>query len=157
MRPVTRTVVFSGCALLFAFCALVVGVLLLRATLRVDPDPEPEPVVVPAVEDAGATPERPQDGAVAAADAVLAEVGEVYEETKSELRSAYEESKDALPPEVAAPMEEDLSMIENAIAEIGAALASDPDNESLKRLLVATYGNEMLLLRRALHIAGDEP
>ncbi len=51
---------------------------------------------------------------------------------------------------------QDLNLVENAIAEIGAALASDPDNESLKRMLVATWRNEMMLLKRALHLAGDD-
>ncbi len=64
MRSITRTVVFSGCSLLFVFFAFVVGVLLLRAALSTDSGPGPDPVVVPAVEDSELSPERSQDGAV---------------------------------------------------------------------------------------------
>lgn len=104
VRPITRTVVFSGCSLLFVFCTVVGGVLLLRATLPADSGFEPDPVVVPTVEESGPSPEQPQDEAVGGQDQALEEVGEVYQETKSELRSAYDESKDALPPEVAEPL-----------------------------------------------------
>ena len=75
---------------------------------------------------------------------------------KEELQSAFEERKQALPPETAEPLARDLNLIESAIAEIGAALANDPDNESLKQMLVATYRNELKLLKRALRIAGDD-
>ena len=156
MRPITRTVVFAGGSLLFVFCAIVGGGLLLRVTLPTDSGFDSDPLVIPAIEDAEPSTEQPQDEASGAQDQVLDEVGAMYEETKSELRSAYDESKEALAPEVAGPLEQDLSLIENAIAEIGAALARDPDNESLKRMLVATWRNEMMLLKRALHIAGDE-
>ena len=157
MRPITRTVVFAGCAVMFVFCALIGGGLLLRVTWPEDSGLDVDPIVAPLGEDSEPSPELSQDEAVAAQDEVMEEVGAAYRETKSELRSAYNESKDALPPEVAGPLEQDLSLIENAIAEIGAALASDPDNESLKRMLVATWRNEMLLLKRALHLAWDEP
>ncbi len=153
MKPVTRTVVFAGCSLVFAFCAIVGGGLMLSVALPTDSCFDPDPVVLPAVEE----PEVSGEGDEGTSDEVMEEVGAVYQETKGELRSAYDESKDALPPEVAEPLEQDLSLVENAIAEIGAALASDPDNESLKRMLVATWRNEMMLLKRALHLAGDEP
>ncbi len=135
---------------MFAFCAIVGGVLLLRVTLPADSGFDPDPLLVPAVEHSEPPPEQPRDE-------VMEEVGAAYRETKGELRSAYNESKDALPPEVAGPLDQDLNLIESAIAEIGAALSSDPDNESLKRMLVATWRNEMMLLKRALHLAGDEP
>ncbi len=157
VRPITRTVVFAGCSLLFVLCAIVVGLLLLSVVLPSDSGFDPAPLALPAVEEPEPSQEQPQDEAVGAQDQVLQEVGAVYQETKGELRSAYDETKDALPPEVAEPLEQDLTLVESAIAEIGAALASDPDNESLKRMLVATWRNEMMLLKRALHLAGDEP
>ncbi len=157
LRPVTRTVVFAGCSLLFVCCAIAGGVLLLSVARPADSGLDPDPLAVPAVEDSEPSPERPQNGAVGGQDQVLKEVDAAYQETKSELRSAYDESKEGLPLEIAEPLEQDLNLVESAIAEIGAALASDPDNESLKRMLVATYRNEMMLLKRALHLAGDEP
>ena len=141
---------------MFVFCAIVGGGLLLRIVLPADSGFDPDPLTTPAVEEPEPSSEGPQDGDVGAQDAVLEEVGAAYRETKGELRSAYDETKDALPPEVAEPLEQDLSLIESAIAEIGAALSSDPDNESLKRMLVATWRNEMMLLKRALHLAGNE-
>ena len=156
MRPITRTVVFSGCSLLFAFCAIVGGSLLLRVVLPADSGFDPDPLATPIIEAPGRLPDEPQGGELGAQDPVMEEVGAMFEETKGELRIAYDESKDALPPELAQSLAEDFSMIEGAIAEIGAALASEPDNESLKRMLVATYRNQMLLLKRALHLVADE-
>ena len=156
MRPITRTVVFAGCSLLFAFCAIVGGGLLLRIVLPADSAFDPDPLAAPVIEEPEHSPEKPQDEDVGTQDAVLEEVGAAYRETKGELRSAYDETKDALPPEVAQPLEQNLTLVENAIAEIGAALSSDPDNESLKRMLVATWRNEMMLLKRALHLARDD-
>jgi len=147
LRPVTRTVIFAGCSVIFAVFALVGGGLVLRATLPEDSDLEPEPVVAPAGGEAEDSVEQEE---------ALEGAGNVYEETTLELLSAYDESKDALSPELAQSLAEDFSMIEGAIGEIGAALASEPDNESLKRMLVATYRNQMLLLKRALHIVADE-
>ena len=143
--------------LLFAFFAIVGGVLLLTVALPADSGFETDPIAAPGVENSNPSQEQPEDSAADTPDQVLEEVGVSYRETKGELRVAYDESKDTLPPEVAEPLDQDLNLIESAIAEIGAALASDPDNESLKRMLVATYRNEMMLLKRALHLAGPEP
>ena len=150
MRAITRTVVFAGCSTLFVFCAIVGGLLLVRATLPNDSGVDADPAVALEDEDSEGSTRAPRDDAAGGQDEVLEGVGAAYEETKGELRSAYDESKDALPPEVAGPLEQDLNLIESAIAEIDAALASDPDNESLKRMLVATWRNEMMPLKRAL-------
>ena len=74
----------------------------------------------------------------------------------AELQSAYEERIADMPAEVAEPLARDLSMIESVIAEIGAALVNDPDNESLKQMLVATYRNQIKVLKQALRIVGDD-
>ncbi len=156
MRPMTRTVVFAGCSVIFVCFAIVGGVLLLSVALPTDSSFDPDPLMVPAAGEAESSPDQVQDGDAGTSDLVLEEVGAVYQATKGELRTAYDANKDSIPSEVAEPLDQDLSLIENAIAEIGAALASDPDNESLKRMLVATYRNEMMLLKRALHLVGDE-
>ena len=90
----------------------------MRATLPEDSDLEPEPVVAPAGGEAEDSVEQEE---------ALEGAGNVYEETTLELLSAYDASKDALSPELAQSLAEDFSMIEGAIGEIGAALASEPD------------------------------
>lgn len=64
--------------------------------------------------------------------------------------------EDAVPVDAALPLKEDLSLVESAIAEIGAALMDDPDNESLKGLLVSAYRSQMMLLKKSLHLVADE-
>ncbi len=70
--------------------------------------------------------------------------------------AAYAEQRDKLPSEVAEPVDENLGVIESAIADILAALANDPDNESLKQMLIATYRNELKLLRKALNLSEND-
>lgn len=64
--------------------------------------------------------------------------------------------EDAVPAEAVLPLDEDLSLVESAIAEIGAALMDDPHNESLKGLLVSAYRSHMMLLKKSLHLVADE-
>jgi len=76
-------------------------------------------------------------------------------ETQRSLRAAYEANRDAIPEEVADPVEDDLNIIERGIADILTAIASEPNDESLRRMLVATYRNEVKLLKKALHLSSD--
>jgi hypothetical protein len=75
--------------------------------------------------------------------------------TADELQAVYESRKGELPEDLARPIDEDIGMIEGAVAELIAAIAEEPDNESLKRMLVATYRNEVKLLKRALHLTAE--
>lgn len=136
------------------FIAIIVGLLvvsglcLLAVVLLFGPSP-PQAVVV---EDAAVVEKAPD----APGDIALGETGDVYVEAKQELRTAYDERKQALSEDVAHPFDKDLGIIEGAVADLLAALASDPDNDSLKRMLVMTYRNEMRLLKKALHLTRDD-
>jgi len=94
------------------------------------------------------------EASVAAADAA---VDPSVTSASAELQSEFEARKQQLPPEMVEPLAADLNLIESAIAEIGAALANDPENDSLKQMLVATYRNQLKVLKHALKIAGDDP
>lgn len=75
-------------------------------------------------------------------------------ETAKDLQAAYEERKELIPDEVAEPLDENIGIVEGAVADLMAAIADDPDNDSLKRMLIATYRNEVKLLKKALHLTG---
>lgn len=101
-------------------------------------------------------PEPDAENSSADATAPLSEeAAEAYRTAKTELRSALEERQEEIDPEVMAPVKENLNILEKAVVDILAALADDPDNESLRRLLVQAYENEVGLLKKALHLGGD--
>jgi len=77
-------------------------------------------------------------------------------EMKTALEAEYAERRKDLPEDVAKPIDDDIGMIEGIAADLLAALASEPENDNLKRMLVQTYRNEMKLLKKALHLSGDE-
>ncbi len=77
-------------------------------------------------------------------------------EAKSALEAQYAERRKDLPEDVAKPIEDDMGVIEGVAADLLAALASEPDNDDLKRMLVQTYRNEMKLLKKALHLSSEE-
>ena len=83
------------------------------------------------------------------------ETGEMLK-TKTELQAVYAQRKADLPAEVAKPIDKDIGVIEGAAADLLAALAHEPDNQDLKRMLVATYRNEMRLLKKVLHLSSEE-
>jgi hypothetical protein len=72
-----------------------------------------------------------------------------------ELQVAYEARKGELPEGMAAPIDEEVGVIEGAVAELMVAIAAEPNNDSLKRMLIATYRNEVKLLKKALHLTSD--
>jgi hypothetical protein len=67
-----------------------------------------------------------------------------------ELRAALEARRDELDPATVAVVEENLRIIDEAIAETRAALAEEPDDAALRRSLVAVNEQRITLLRRAL-------
>lgn len=137
------------------YIALVVGLLavsalsLLAVVILFGPSSSPEAEVV-------TEPVTVEAPSVEAGEVALDETGATYAEAKQELRTAYDEKKETLPQDVVDPLDKDLGIIEGAVADLLAALASDPDNDSLKRMLVMTYRNEMSLLKKALHLSGDD-
>jgi hypothetical protein len=75
--------------------------------------------------------------------------------TADELQAQYESRKEDIPDDVSEPIDQDIGVIEGAAADLLAAIASEPNNESLKRMLVATYRNEVKLLKKALHLSSE--
>lgn len=94
--------------------------------------------------------EESQSGVSGWDDAESAVVSE-----RDALQTVYEERADSLDPELRAPVEENLGIIEGAVAELTVALGKNPDDPTLKRMIVETYRNEIRLLKRALHLGGE--
>ena len=88
----------------------------------------------------GVTPARLQEFAPVEARYVLA---------ASELQQTLSERRQTLDPETIAIIESSLTTIDSAIAEARAALARDPGNPTISRLLASSYEQKVGLLRRA--------
>ena len=54
-----------------------------------------------------------------------------------------------LRPNASAALDSDLAVIDHSIEELKAAIARDPKNLALQRLLAASYREKVQLLRRA--------
>ena len=72
-----------------------------------------------------------------------------YSEEVQELEMILRKSRGALAPETVRIMEENLTIIDRAINEAQAALASDPNSEMLVDLLRSAYERKLELLRQA--------
>ncbi len=66
--------------------------------------------------------------------------------TRNELDPTFRDGLEALPPETRAMVEANLTQIHESLAEIHAALAQDPGNLALHRLLAGTYQREIELI-----------
>ena len=55
---------------------------------------------------------------------------------------------DRLTPEARVEVEENLALIRNAITEINLALEDEPDNALLQELLLKTYREELMVMRK---------
>lgn len=112
--------------------------------------------VAPGTEAPAAVAVPPAPEPASAEVAAPADLAPEMMEMKTALEAEYAERRKELPEAVAKPIDDDIGMIEGIAADLLAALASEPDNDSLKRMLVQTYRNEMKLLKKALHLSGDE-
>lgn len=75
-----------------------------------------------------------------------------YEEAASDLARALEARRDRLQPETVAIVERNLRVIDEAIAEARAALASDPSNAELSDRLLGVHAMKIDLLQRAVKL-----
>lgn len=142
-----------------ALIATVVVVTFGAAWLFIRPRPAdeaPRPTVEAPIAAAAAAPAEAEavqaDAAAAPVDVAPPEMME----TMTALEAQYAERRDEIPEELAKPIEDDIGLIEGLAADLLAALANEPDNEDLKRMLVQTYRNEMKLLKKALHLSSVE-
>lgn len=97
---------------------------------------------------------RPGEAASAraAADVAFASVADssrMYETESRRLLNELEMQRAMLPPSATASLDDDLRVIDRSIAELKDALARDPRNVALQRLLAASYREKVELLERA--------
>jgi hypothetical protein len=76
-----------------------------------------------------------------------------YIETVSHLREALEGQRGALAPSTVRTVDRALAVIDSAITEARAALASDPANSALVDILSAHYERKVELLQRATELS----
>ena len=76
-----------------------------------------------------------------------------YIETVDELRRALETQRASLSPATIRVLERSLATIDTAIAEARRALADDPANQILTKILSANYERKVELLKRATEIS----
>ena len=71
-----------------------------------------------------------------------------YERVERDLAALFEAQRKTLQPETIAKVERNLAIIDEAIAEIRNALATDPTNRALHDLLRASYGQKAALIQQ---------
>lgn len=97
-----------------------------------------------------------QSPSVPAADPQkLGAIEEEYRDAKDELLAALDARSDAIPIETLMTVRENLVVIEGALAEIQMALAENPEDPGLERMLYAAYQYEVNLLRQAVRLADE--
>ena len=77
---------------------------------------------------------------------------QVYEQAIDELSILLEARRDELAPQTVAVLEENLRIIDQAIADSRAALARDPASAELTLLLAGAYDAKLGVLRRAVQL-----
>ena len=83
----------------------------------------------------------------------FAEVEAEYRAAKAELQEALEAARADLPPETADAVTASLAAIDAAAADIRLALADQPGNPRLERLLIAVYQQELNALEQVVRLA----
>ncbi len=75
-------------------------------------------------------------------------LGPEFQDARNGLRAELDAEMERLSPEARADIQANLDLIHNAIVEINAALAEQPDNVVLQQKLLRAYREELTLLRR---------
>jgi hypothetical protein len=94
---------------------------------------------------------RPAPGARTQATASLiavADSAQAYEEEAQTLLNQLELRRAMLRPEAVVAIDHDLRVVDAAIAELKEAIARDPGNPALRRLLAASYRQKVDVLKR---------
>jgi anti-sigma factor RsiW len=121
-----------------AAAALLAAVALALWTLRPAPAPAPGEAADPGRTAAVAT--------AALSDPALP--ADSLAELREEVHATLERRRSRLSPETVAVVEQNLSTIDRAIADIRSALDEDPSNQQLHHLLAAQYRREVELLHQ---------
>jgi len=93
-------------------------------------------------------PETPPPDSLGALIAV-ADSSRAYEAEARDLLDRFELRRAMLRPDARTSIDRDLAVIDQAIAELKAAIARDPANPALRPLLAASYRQKIELLKRA--------
>ncbi len=91
--------------------------------------------------------------AAAVSDPVLAQAEREYEAAASTLLGALQQRGSALAPEDIEHIQSNLRVIDRALSEVRLALAKDPGNPELNRMLVATHRKKVDVLRRVVRLS----
>jgi len=84
--------------------------------------------------------------------AALAAAEEDYVRASAALLAALRERRSSLAPEAIASLEQNLLVIDQALAEVHEALRQDPGNPELTRMLAATHRKKVDVLRRVMKL-----
>jgi hypothetical protein len=87
------------------------------------------------------------------ADPALAEAVREYEDAAKTLLAMLEQRRGKLADADIASVEENVAVIDHALAEVRAALAKDPVNPELNRMLVAKHRQKVDVLRRVVRLS----
>ena len=104
----------------------------------------------------GTTPIAPAAGSLlpvsVESPAALAAAEEDYVRASAALLEALRERRSSLAPEAIASVEENLRVIDQALAEVHEAIRQDPGNPELTRMLAATHRKKVDVLRRVMKL-----
>lgn len=134
-------------ALAAAMVVILVGGAVAAAVLFRRPAP-------PAL-DPGAGAVAPIARDLAPAPVPLDEAGRALLEAKHSLEAAFREQSSSLSPGTVRQVEENIRIIEAAIAEIQQALANDPGNPQLRKLLITARQREIAVLTQVTRTAAS--
>ncbi len=84
---------------------------------------------------------------------MLAQAERDYEAAANALLAALQQRRRALTPETIAGVQQNLQVIDRALVEVRQALAKDPRNPELNRMLVATHRKKVDVLQRVVRLS----
>ncbi len=151
-RPVGWAWLVAGVkpAALAAAVIVVIGVI--AAVWRNEAPGTVRTVAIPVERPEGVEPASTIAGA-AWEDPVLAQAEREYEAAASALLDALQQRSRALSPETLARVQDNLQVIDRALSEVRGALARDPRNPELSRMLVATHRKKVDVLQRVVRLS----
>ena len=132
---VPRRVVYAGLA---AAAVLVIAIVVSQGGPGVEAPGRPSSTAIPAA----ASPESTLNAAEAD-----------YDRATNALLATLRDHRDRLAPETIQSVERNLAVIDEALAEVRAALDKDPGNAELTRMLAATHRKKVDVLRRVVKLS----
>jgi anti-sigma factor RsiW len=88
-------------------------------------------------------------------DPSLADAEREYEAAAKTLLAVLEQSRGRMAAADLARVEDNVAVIDRALAEVRAALAKDPESPELNRMLVATHRKKVDVLRRVVRLSTE--